>query len=78
MRKIVCALHDVSLPRDRWLCVLPGWQLNVNVNENACAQEHRNRKNSNFAWTRSACAAVGVGIQNTICDDKACLSMAPW
>ena len=27
----VCALHDVS-PRDRWLCVLPGWQLNVNVN----------------------------------------------
>ena len=34
----VCALHDVSLPRDRWLCVLPGWQLNVNVNENACAQ----------------------------------------
>ena len=21
-----CALHDVS-PRDRWLCVLPGWQM---------------------------------------------------
>ena len=27
----VCALHGVS-PRDRWLCVLPGWQMNVNVN----------------------------------------------
>ena len=27
----VCALHDVS-PRDRWLCVLPGGQMNVNVN----------------------------------------------
>ena len=27
----VCALHGVS-PRDRWLCVLPGWQTNVNVN----------------------------------------------
>ena len=27
----VCAFHGVS-PRDRWLCVLPGWQLNVNVN----------------------------------------------
>ena len=26
----VCALHGVS-PRDRWLCVLPGWQMNVNV-----------------------------------------------
>ena len=30
----VCALHDVS-PRDRWLCVLPGGQMNVNVNVNA-------------------------------------------
>ena len=29
----VCALRDVS-PRDRWLCVLPGWQMNVNVNVN--------------------------------------------
>ena len=29
----VCALHDVS-PRDRWLCVLPGGQMNVNVNVN--------------------------------------------
>ena len=57
MRKIVCALHDVSLPRDRWLCVLPGWQLNVNVNENACAQERRNRKNSNFARTARAVVA---------------------
>ena len=27
----VCALHDVS-PRDLWLCVSPGWQMNVNVN----------------------------------------------
>ena len=27
----VCALHDVP-PRDRWMCVLPGWQMNVNVN----------------------------------------------
>ena len=27
----VCAFHGVS-PRDRWLCVLPGWQMNVNVN----------------------------------------------
>ena len=26
----VCALRDVS-PRDRRLCVLPGWQMNVNV-----------------------------------------------
>ena len=25
-----CALHGVS-PRDRWLCVLPGWQINVSV-----------------------------------------------
>ena len=29
----VCALHDVS-PRDRWMCVLPGWQMNVNVHVN--------------------------------------------
>ena len=29
--RCLCALHDVS-PRDRWLCVLPGWQVNVNVN----------------------------------------------
>ena len=29
----VCALHDVS-PRDRWLCLLPGGQMNVNVNVN--------------------------------------------
>ena len=29
----VCALLDVS-PRDRRLCVLPGWQMNVNVNVN--------------------------------------------
>ena len=27
----VCALHGVS-PRDRWLCVLPRWLMNVNVN----------------------------------------------
>ena len=27
------ALHGVS-PRDRWLCVLPGCQMNVNVNVN--------------------------------------------
>ena len=27
----VCTLHVVS-PRDRWLCVLPRWRLNVNVN----------------------------------------------
>jgi hypothetical protein len=27
----VCALHGVS-PRDRWSCVLPRWQFNVNVN----------------------------------------------
>ena len=26
-----CALHGVS-PRDRWLCVLPRWRMNVNVN----------------------------------------------
>ena len=30
---LVCAFHGVS-PRDRWLCVLPGWQMNVNVNVN--------------------------------------------
>ena len=29
-RDIVCALHGVS-PRDRWLCVLPRGQMNVNV-----------------------------------------------
>ena len=29
--RLVCALHGVS-PRDRWLRVLPGWQMNVNVN----------------------------------------------
>ena len=29
----VCALHGVS-PRDRWSCVLPRWQINVNVNVN--------------------------------------------
>ena len=29
----VCALHGVS-PRDRWLCVLPRWRINVNVNVN--------------------------------------------
>ena len=29
----VCALHGVS-PRDRWLCVLPRWPINVNVNVN--------------------------------------------
>ena len=28
-----CALHGVS-PRDRWLCVLPSWRLNVNVHVN--------------------------------------------
>ena len=31
----VCALHGVS-PRDRWLCVLPRWPMNVNVNVNVC------------------------------------------
>ena len=31
----VCALHGVS-PRDRWSCVLPRWQFNVNVNVNSC------------------------------------------
>ena len=30
-RDTVCALHGVS-PRDRWSCVLPRWQINVNVN----------------------------------------------
>ena len=30
----VCALHDVS-PRDLCMCVLPGWQMNVNVNAHA-------------------------------------------
>ena len=30
---LVCAFHGVS-PRDRWLRVLPGWQMNVNVNVN--------------------------------------------
>ena len=30
---LVCAFHGVS-PRDRWLCVLPGWRMNVNVNVN--------------------------------------------
>ena len=24
----ICAFHGVS-PRDRWLCVLPRWQMNV-------------------------------------------------
>ena len=28
-----CALHGVS-PRDRWLCVLPRWRINVNVSVN--------------------------------------------
>ena len=32
MRTFICALLDVS-PRVRRLCVLPGWQRNVNVNE---------------------------------------------
>ena len=32
----VCAFHGVS-PRDRWLCVLPGRQMNVNVNVNTGA-----------------------------------------
>jgi hypothetical protein len=35
-----CALHGLS-PRDRWLCVLPGWRINVNVNHapsQACAR----------------------------------------
>ena len=36
----VCALHGVS-PRDRWLCVLPGWQMNVNVN----GDEHQPQTN---------------------------------
>ena len=31
LTKLVCAFHGVS-PRDRWLRVLPGWQMNVNVN----------------------------------------------
>jgi len=30
-RAALCALHVVS-PRDRWSCVLPRWQFNVNVN----------------------------------------------
>ena len=30
-----CALHGVS-PRDRWLCVLPRWRMNVNVNTECC------------------------------------------
>ena len=32
----ICAFHGVS-PRDRWLCVLPGRQMNVN----ACSSGHR-------------------------------------
>ena len=32
----VCAHLDVS-PRDRRLCVSPGWQMNVNVNVNESA-----------------------------------------
>jgi hypothetical protein len=28
---VVCALHGES-PWDRWSCVLPSWQINVNVN----------------------------------------------
>ena len=35
----VCALHGVS-PRDRWLCVLPGWQFNVNVNGHVSYNSH--------------------------------------
>ena len=38
-RHCVCALHGVS-PRDRWLCVLPGWQMNVNVNVPGIAERH--------------------------------------
>ena len=30
---VVCARHGV-FPRDRWSCVLPRWQFNVNVNVN--------------------------------------------
>ena len=37
----VCALHDV-FPRDLWLCVLPGWQMNVNVNVNVRALKRTN------------------------------------
>ena len=39
----VCALRDVS-PRDRWLCVLPGWQMNVN----ACERERERRFGRNL------------------------------
>ena len=28
---MIAIVHGVS-PRDRWMCVLPGWQMNVNVN----------------------------------------------
>ena len=31
LQTFLCAFHGVS-PRDRWLRVLPGWQMNVNVN----------------------------------------------
>ena len=30
---MIAIVHGVS-PRDRWMCVLPGWQMHVNVNVN--------------------------------------------
>ena len=47
----VCALRDVS-PRDRRLCVLPGWQMNVNVNgktKNSVSRFTVNKKAQN-SW----------------------------
>ena len=43
----VCAHLDVS-PRDRRLCVSPGWQMNVNVNESAHPKQHLSIRDSPY------------------------------
>ena len=63
-RDIVCALHGVS-PRDRWLCVLPGGQMNVNVNVNYTARatlQYKAQKETPGPAQAFSRRLVGIGV----------------